>query len=71
MLQQADLRNSTVARGTRRGHRAVGAAVVDENDLEWLMRGERAVDFARERLDVLGLVADGNDDGELHGGRAL
>ena len=71
MLQQTNLGNPGVARGARRGRGGVGAAVVDENDLERPVRRERDLDFARERPHVVDLVADRDDDGELHGGCAV
>ena len=55
-----------VARGARRVRGGVGAAVVDEDDLERPVRRERSLDFARERLHVVDFVADRDDDGELH-----
>src|SRR5262249_29504188 len=67
-LQQTDLGNSAVAGRARIGGGRVGAAVVDENDLERRMRRERGLDLARQRLNVVGLVADRDDDGKLHAG---
>ncbi len=46
--------------------RAVGAAVVDENDLEGLMVDQGGLDFAGQRPDIVSLVTDWNDDGEFH-----
>ena len=55
------------ARREHRLGRAVGAAVVDEDRLEAVRAGERGVDLARQRQDVVLLVADGDDDRHVEG----
>jgi hypothetical protein len=49
--------------------RAVGAAVVDQDDLERSHdRFQIIGELVDERLEIVPFVADGDDDGEVHGG---
>jgi hypothetical protein len=47
---------------------AGAAAVVGEDDLEREFPRQRRADFGRDGCHVLGLVADRDDDGEVHAG---
>ena len=65
VLQQPDFRHALRARRQHHLARPVGTAVVHENLLERVLAGQRGMNLLRQRQDILVLVADGDDDGNV------
>ncbi len=69
----ADESQGREGRGERRdlGGGAVGAAIIDVDDLVGGDAIQRGADLGDQRRDVLGFVLDGDDDREVHERAAL